>query len=266
MRPDQARFAQPGASTRRVGDDHVQVATAPTRQVPREAVEAWSRRSVETEIPALKWSIAALRFQRAWLRQEQQIQHKAGFDPNQPRDDRGRWTDTGASLDPPPEIPAEKPLTAQLRNRIIKQAAIWLAKAAARETVAGPVVGTFLNVLDAALWIRDGLPYVQAYLDEPKSLEELQQAVTTPARGYDKHHIVEQTPAEKYGFSRSLIDSPDNLVRIPTLKHWEITGWYMTKNKDYGGLTPREYLQDKDWDERTRVGRNALIDHGVLKP
>ena len=34
--------------------------------------------------------------------------------------------------------------------------------------------------------------------------------------------------------SRSLIDSPENLVRIPTLKHWQITGWYMTPNEDYG--------------------------------
>jgi hypothetical protein len=46
----------------------------------------------------------------------------------------------------------------------------------------------------------------------------------------------------------------------------EITSWYMTKNKAYGGLSPREYLRGKDWAERTSVGVDALIDHGVLKP
>jgi hypothetical protein len=35
------------------------------------------------------------------------------------------------------------------------------------------------------------------------------------------------------------------LVRIPTLKHWQITGWYMTPSEDYGGLSPRSYLRGK---------------------
>jgi hypothetical protein len=37
-------------------------------------------------------------------------------------------------------------------------------------------------------------------------------------------------------------------------------------NEDYGGLSPRAYLQGKSWDERWRVGRGALIRFGVLKP
>jgi hypothetical protein len=87
-----------------------------------------------------------------------------------------------------------------------------------------------------------------------------------PRKGYDTHHIVEQTPAEEDGFPRTMIDFPGNLVRIPRFKHWEITSWSMTKNKAFGGLSPREYLRGKDWAERTRVGLDALIQHGVLKP
>jgi hypothetical protein len=77
---------------------------------------------------------------------------------------------------------------------------------------------------------------------------------------------VEQTPAKKDGFPRSMIDAPENLVRIPTLKHWDINRWFETKSADYGGLTPREYLHGKDWDVRRRVGLRALIEAGVLKP
>jgi len=44
-------------------------------------------------------------------------------------------------------------------------------------------------------------------------------------RGYDDHHVVEQTWAEYFGFSRSRIDDPSNLVSIPRLKHYQITGW-----------------------------------------
>jgi hypothetical protein len=50
------------------------------------------------------------------------------------------------------------------------------------------------------------------------------------------------------------------------VKHWEITNWYKVANKKFEGLTPREYLKDKDWAERLRVGREGLIEAGVLKP
>jgi hypothetical protein len=63
-----------------------------------------------------------------------------------------------------------------------------------------------------------------------------------------------------------LIDGPENLVRVPTQKHWQITGWYLTRNKLFGGLSPRAYLRGKSWEERQRVGRMALIEFGVLKP
>jgi hypothetical protein len=94
----------------------------------------------------------------------------------------------------------------------------------------------------------------------------LQNAVSTPLKGYDVHHIVEQTSAEQGGFPRALIDSPENLVRIPTLKHWQVTAWSMMRNKDYGGVSPREHLRGKGWEERMRVGKEALIRNGVLKP
>jgi hypothetical protein len=120
-----------------------------------------------------------------------------------------------------------------------------------------------LTALDAAEWAA---PYVRAYFDDPKSLDELQQAVSTPETGYDIHHTVEQTSAEQDGFPRSLIDGDYNLTRIPTLKHWEINGWFQTPNEDYGGIPPRAYLRGKDWAERVKVGQKALIDAGVFKP
>jgi hypothetical protein len=122
------------------------------------------------------------------------------------------------------------------------------------------------HLVEGASWILEYESSIEAYLDPPKSLDELQKALSTPKKGYDLHHIVEQTPAEKDGFPRSMIDAPDNLVRISRFKHWEITGWFERASKEYGGLSPREYLRDKDWSERIRVGHKALIRHGVLKP
>jgi hypothetical protein len=223
---------------------------------------------------------------------------KAGFDPNQARVPAGnpdgrQWTSTGgesgsggqrtsiggggavssglvrvAQNEPPghlTDIPEERPASARIRHAIIKE----LAKEAAIFVVGGAgegSVGVFLSALNLASWVHDYGPFIRAYVDAPKTLDELQNAVSTPARGYDIHHIVEQTPAEQDGFPRSLIDSRENLVRVPTLKHWLITGWFATKNEEFGGVPPRQYLRGKDWAERTRVGRKALVDTGVLKP
>jgi hypothetical protein len=225
---------------------------------------------------------------------------KAGFSPDEPRvpagnSDGGQWTreggdgavisdatpdntwkpggqyaandppgvghNQGPPLEEPPPIPARPPATANGLNAFIKAAAYWLA------TAGKGVAGRYLRLLQAAFWMTTrALPYIRAYLSPPKTLIELQQDVLNPQVGYDIHHIVEQTPARKEGFSDEKIDGPDNLVRIPTLKHWQINGWYGRGNDEFGELSPRDYLRGKSWEDRRRVGIDALIRFGVLRP
>jgi hypothetical protein len=139
------------------------------------------------------------------------------------------------------------------RSSILKEVAKWLRENAGQ-------------VIEGVAWLDEFLATIESYLDPPKTLEELQQAVSSPKKGYDVHHIVEQTPAAKDGFTRAVIDGRENLVLIPRMKHWEITAWYGKRNENFGGMSPRDYLRGKGWDERTRVGLDALIEHGVLKP
>lgn len=73
-------------------------------------------------------------------------------------------------------------------------------------------------------------------------------------------------PARRDGISERIIESPENRVRIPRLKHWEITGWYARGNRNFGGLSPRELLRGAGWEERMRIGMLALREHGVLQP
>ncbi|MGH6845665.1 MAG: hypothetical protein ACRECU_13330 [Methylocella sp.] len=126
-----------------------------------------------------------------------------------------------ASLGGPPEIPKFDPLAEKLRNVFAKLAARSLARALA-DAEFGPA-GEFVVALEAAAktaaWLYNKYPYIKANLDGAKSLEELQSAVGKPQKGYDVHHIVEQTPARDEQIPDELIDGPDNLVRIPTLKH-----------------------------------------------
>jgi hypothetical protein len=94
----------------------------------------------------------------------------------------------------------------------------------------------------------------------------LQAAAQWPSEtGYDDHHIVEQAIANPDGSEDALMDAPDNLVRIPTIKHWELNSWYETRNAEFNEMTPRRHLDGKSWGERLRVGLIGLQYIGVLK-
>jgi hypothetical protein len=45
-----------------------------------------------------------------------------------------------------------------------------------------------------------------------------------------------------------------------------INGQRTKNDDDFERLSPRDYLRGKTWDERTRIGIRALIEHGVLEP
>ena len=140
----------------------------------------------------------------------------------------------------------------------------WLARSGLLATeIAAPQVMIGLEIsFDLA---EIALPYIKAYFDSPKSLAELNLAVDDPQPGYDTHHIVEQATAAADGSEATRMNGADNLVRIPTLKHWELNGWYARSSRYYGGVSPRAYLSGKSWDERRRVGIEGLRAIGVLK-
>ncbi|MBM3543994.1 MAG: hypothetical protein FJX44_05760 [Alphaproteobacteria bacterium] len=220
---------------------------------------------------------------------------KANFNPNQPRvpagsADGGQWTGGGGGgggrnvggsdgsdtlvgsdgddrFGDLPDIPKERPPNIRDRNRLVRRIATLVARMAGR--VGAGRAGLIIAGLDLAQWVYDeyqAYARITAYADPPKTLEELHDAVSFPAAGYEIHHIVEQGPATVEGFPKSQIDARDNLVRIPKLKHQDITGWYATPNERFGGLRPRDYLRGRNWEERRAIGIEALIKFEVLKP
>jgi len=172
------------------------------------------------------------------------------------------------------DIPKEKPASRRLQNTVAKfvaheVASVILARAELRGLIGAELraaVSRVMIAMEVASWVSDLLPPLVSYSDPPRSLKELRDAVSHPRSGYEIHHIVEKDAAAKDGFPRSMVESRENLVRVPTFKHHEITGWFMTGNEDFGDLSPRNYLRGKDWQTRMRVGLDALIEYGVLKP
>lgn len=207
---------------------------------------------------------------------------KAGFNRDQPRvkpgyREGGQWTRDGSgtpSVPKPnlrfdeegnPQLPATRPETRRDRNRLSKQLAKWAAKRAGR---AIPI----LRILEAAEWLLENGFDILSYQDPPQTLEFLRARTALYRRigrtplGYEKHHIVEEEAARRAGFPEEAIQDLENVVVIPKYRHHDVTSWFMTRNKDYGGLSPREYLRDKSWAERRKVGLKALEINGVLQP
>jgi len=208
------------------------------------------------------------------------LEERANFNPDQPRVPRGnryggRWTKPGVDWGSPaaesrprfipisheiepPKVPAERPGTAAERNMIARQIARYLK--------GFPPIRRAVFLARLAWVINEAGHTIQSYFDEPKTLSELRRNALQPRPGYDIHHIVEQTSARRDGFPDWQIESDVNKVLIPRYLHWEITAWYSKKDEEFGGLSPREYLRGKSWEERERIGLMALQRFGVLKP
>ena len=127
-----------------------------------------------------------------------------------------------------------------------------------------------MRLVEAAAWLVEYIPKILSYLDPPHSLDELQRDAADPRDGYQVHHIVEtqynsNDPASNWRRFGTRLEAPDNRVSIPYWKHVEISSWYSTKNKDYGGMTPRAYLRGKSWGVQYKVGLRIMRHFGALK-
>lgn len=220
---------------------------------------------------------------------------KANFNPDQPRvpagnPGAGRWTSdpqwggSGATPKPrrrspapilgdpkgpeparhPPAIPRERPTSIQEQNTNAKKWGHWLAQMAVRGQ-SKKVRIALMIAEEASPWIFEKWPEIQTLFDEPRTLAELQRGVSSPGRGYQIHHIVERKPASDANYPEAMIESQSNKVRIPLYRHQQISDYYSSYDAELG-MSPREFLKDKSWEERYEFGLRILIDYGVMLP
>jgi hypothetical protein len=276
VRPDAWRF-MPAGAPKYFGKDAVRYFW-PGKQPPRRNdrapdVQAEELRAERDELLRLRGELLAVKADIKWRRLCHTL--KYNFNPAQPRVEAGnlgagQWTRDGSAAgerrirlageiptNEPPEIPPKRPVTAKERNRI--------ARSISRNPLLRGNLGLIFEIAKNIPWVQEKIAEIVADQDPPKTLEELQEAAKNPRPGYDVHHIVEQTAARKAGFSEEMIEAPENKVLIPRFQHWRVTGWFAQKNEEFSGMSPREYLQGKTWDERRRAGLKGLANFGVLK-
>ena len=167
----------------------------------------------------------------------------------------------GPKLEDPPKLPQTRP---QRLSPDLRRAANWLLRARSPQHFAATVA--FLGVLWSISWVRGKFDEIITDLDPPGTLEELSAAVFRPRAGTELHHYKMERHVAKDRMSRRELDAPHNLIRIPVLKHRQISHWYRQPNEKFEGLTPRQYLVDKPASDHERVGIEALVLFGVLKP
>lgn len=114
-----------------------------------------------------------------------------------------------------------------------------------------------------------------ASFDPPKTLDELSQRPTRFPLGYERHHIVEQNPANLrkspvvtlvVKFGRAALEDPNNIVWIPRTKHELITGFYNGKGlDDPPGRIRRRSIGEMSFADQYRTGLAAMQLFGVLQ-
>jgi hypothetical protein len=66
-------------------------------------------------------------------------------------------------------------------------------------------------------------------------MEELLSAVDVPWAGTElHHHRMEQNVSKRRKMTQAEIDAPGDRVRIPILKHYQITRWYRERIRNLG--------------------------------
>jgi hypothetical protein len=198
--------------------------------------------------------------------------------PDRESDVRPRLRNLPRAIRSVSDIPMKKPESPQERNAIVKFVAqevaeIVIVRAAVEGLIGAEArravrraIGRALIGLKVAAWVvEEGLASIASYSDPPKTLKELQDAADGPSQpGYEDHHIVERN--SKHPGEDTRINSRENLVRIPKFKHHQITGYYMSEQREFGRMKPRDVLRGTGWDTRYQAGIKILIEFGALKP
>jgi hypothetical protein len=145
-----------------------------------------------------------------------------------------------------------------------RAAARWIGRAGRL----GIAVGGIFELLDQVEEINLLTDMIRTANDPPRTIDELQNGIGSDTQaGYHKHHIAEEAAARDAGFPENMIQGRDNLVRVPILKHIEVTRYYARKELQPDGrrLSPREMLKDKDFETRRQFGLDVLRRFGVLR-
>jgi hypothetical protein len=100
----------------------------------------------------------------------------------------------------------------------------------------------------------------------PHTLAEVISAADAPSKpGYEDHHIVTQGGRNWMNFPEEQLQSPDNIVRVPTLLHERITAEYFKASGVMPGMKVYQWLQTQPFDVQYNEGVKIMRDLKIIQ-
>jgi len=90
--------------------------------------------------------------------------------------------------------------------------------------------------------------------------EELEKRFGPAGPGMEWHHIIERGS----GAATNMLESTDNIIRIPTILHEEITARFLRKEARFGGLSLRDWLRTQPASVKREWGFRVLREAGII--
>ena len=117
-------------------------------------------------------------------------------------------------------------------------------------------LAAFHAVLSGSLGGARGFPSFNAFKRE--------MGPAGPARQW--HHIVEQNPINEAQFAAEQLHNTRNIVAVDDFVHSQISAYYSSKPPQFNGLTVRQWISTKSFDEQYSHGIDILIRYGGSPP
>jgi len=116
---------------------------------------------------------------------------------------------------------------------------------------AGTVILTGLSAFAAKGFGRTAAPPPSF-----KTFSALKAYLGSPGKGNEWHHIVEQSKVSQFG--AEAIHTPSNVVAIPADVHRKISGFYSSKQSFTAGMTVRDWLKGRSFQEQFEFGMQQI--------
>lgn len=171
--------------------------------------------------------------------------------------DFGGWTPIQTTLDLAGMIPGPIGTIANVGSAGISLFQGHYGQAALSLAFAVPVVGGVLEIGKAAEVAEEGYSTFSAFKKVYGAAEE----------GKQWHHIVEQTSTNLERFGAEAIHTPNNLIQVSKDAHIgkdSISAFYSSKQSFSEGMTVRQWLATKSFEEQREFGQQVLRERGII--
>jgi hypothetical protein len=97
-----------------------------------------------------------------------------------------------------------------------------------------------------------------------KSFRVFKRAIGPAGESKSWHHIIEQHAGNLKRFGAEALHNTENVIKVETKLHKEISAFYSSKQPDTGSMVVREWLRTQSYEQQRAYGLKVLRDFGVI--